>query len=177
MIVVAVDAEIPLLFAYGTLMEPRLLEGVLGHGLEGLRLVPATAPGYRTVHYPGRIYPALVASKGAAAVGLAVAGLSAADMEILDLFEGDEYVRRELDISLIKGKGFPDADLLFLAIEGALEKQKAQFYQPVVAMPEDAPEWSFAEWRRQHGEAMIVEEGETAATLRRQLIEMGGTDR
>ena len=151
-------APIPTLFAYGTLREPQILEGVLGHSLEGLRLQAATAPGFRTVFYPGRIYPALVEARGATAEGLAVGGLSAADLAVLDLFEGDEYQRRAIAID----------------VEGT--SITAEFYRPVAAIGPDATAWSFDEWRRQYGEAMIVEEGETAATLRRQLIEMGGKD-
>jgi hypothetical protein len=160
-------------------MEPRLLEGVLGHGLEGLSLVPATAPGYRTVHYPGRIYPALVPADGATAAGLAVAGLSAEDMEILDLFEGDEYIRQPLGIRVGEGgenavvmtADTPPKTTLNVSKSGFVA---AVYYRPLAIVPADAPKWSFAEWRRRHGEAMIVSEGETAATLRRQLIEMGG---
>jgi hypothetical protein len=150
---------IPTLFAYGTLREPLILAGVLGHPLDGLELRPATAPGFRTVFYPGRIYPALVAAAGEIAEGLAVGGLSRADLAVLDLFEGNEYERRAI------------------AIDVAATSVAAEFYWPVAAIGPDATAWSFAEWRRQHGDAMIVEEGETAATLRRQLIEMGGKAR
>ena len=146
----------PTLFAYGTLREPLLLEGVLGHPLTGLDLTPATAPGFRTVFYPGRIYPALVEAPGEIAEGLAVGGLSAADIAVLDLFEGNEYERRAI------------------AIDIAGAAVTADFYRPLVAIGPDATAWSFPEWRRRHGEAMIVAEGETAASLRRQLIEMGG---
>jgi gamma-glutamylcyclotransferase (GGCT)/AIG2-like uncharacterized protein YtfP len=154
-----VNPAIPTLFAYGTLREPLLLQGVLGHPLEGLDLRPATAPGFRAVFYPGRIYPALVEAAGQTAEGLAVTGLSAADLVVLDLFEGNEYRRRAI----------------VLEVEG--KTVVAQFYWPVAAIGPDATAWSFAEWRRQHGEAMIVSEGETAATLRRQLIDMVGRGR
>ncbi len=160
MIAPDLSPTIPTLFAYGTLREPLLLEGVLGHRLDGLDLRPATAPGFRTVFYPGRIYPALVEATGEIAEGLAVGGLSVADLQVLDLFEGNEYERRTIAID-VEGEGLA-----------------AEFYWPVAAIGSDATAWSFAEWRRRHGEAMIVAEGETAATLRRQLIEMGsGKDR
>ena len=147
---------IPTLFAYGTLREALLLEGVLGHPLDGLDIRPAIAPGFRTVFYPGRIYPALVEAEGAAAEGVAVARLSAADLAVLDLFEGTEYERRAIVLD-VEGR----------AVTG-------EFYRPLAAIGPDATAWSFAEWRRVHGEAMIVSEGETAATLRHQLIAMGG---
>jgi hypothetical protein len=146
----------PTLFAYGTLREPLILEGVLGHPLDSLELRAATAPGFRTVFYPGRIYPALVEAAGEIAEGLSVGGLSPADLAILDLFEGNEYERRAIMIDVGE------------------EAIAAEFYWPIAPIGPDARAWSFAEWRRQHGAAMIVAEGETAATLRRQLIEMGG---
>jgi hypothetical protein len=133
-----------------------LLEGVLGHPLDGLELRAATAPGFRTVFYPGRIYPALVEAEGETAEGLAVGGLGAADLAVLDLFEGNVYERRAI------------------AIDIGRQGVAAEFYRPLAAIGPDATAWSFAEWRRRHGEAMIVAEGETAATLRRQLIDMGG---
>lgn len=172
----------PILFAYGTLREPRLLEGVLGHGLEGLRLVPATAPGFRTVFYPGRIYPALIEEAGAVAEGTAVAGLTGADMEILDLFEGDEYVRRELWIVLGEGEGNAVGGGAGDVPKPTLNVSKpapprAMYYRPLAPIAPDAPEWRLDDWRRQHGEAMIVAEGESAAALRAQLIAMGGKDR
>jgi hypothetical protein len=150
-----VNPAVPTLFAYGTLREPLLLQGVLGHSLDGLALRPAMAPGFRTVFYPGRIYPALVEAAGETAEGVAVDGLSAADLQVLDLFEGNEYGRRAI------------------ALDVGGRAVVAEFYWPVAAIGPDATAWSFAEWRRVHGEAMIVSEGETAATLRRQLIAMG----
>lgn len=156
----------PILFAYGTLREPRLLEGVLGHPLAGLSLWPAVARGFRTMFYPGRIYPALVTAEGAVTEGLAVAGLSAADLAVLDLFEGDEYVRSAIGISPVAGGGV-----------ASLATVPAAYYRPVAAIGADAPAWSFDAWRRDHGEAMIVAEGESAAALRSQLIAMGDRDR
>jgi hypothetical protein len=173
------DATTPILFAYGTLREPLLLEGVLGHPLDGLDIRLATAPGFRTVFYPGRIYPALTASDGAIAEGLAIGGLSARDMEILDLFEGEEYVRRELAIHVGAGAGKPapaDADRMPKTTLNVTQSDlsSAVYYHPLAAIAPDAPPWSFGEWRRRHGETMIVAEGESAAALRAQLIAMGG---
>ena len=53
-----------MLFVYGTLRDPQLLSAVLGRPATGLN---AAAPGYAAVHYPGRIYPALVRRPGSAA--------------------------------------------------------------------------------------------------------------
>jgi hypothetical protein len=74
-----------LLFAYGTLRDPDLLIGVLGRRAVGL---PAAAPGFAVVHYPGRIYPALLRRPGAAAPGLVLTDLTPFEVDLLDAFEG-----------------------------------------------------------------------------------------
>ena len=58
------------LFVYGTLRDPDLLAAVLGRKLRPGGQHMARAPGFRAVHYPGRIYPALIRVPGAAAEGL-----------------------------------------------------------------------------------------------------------
>ena len=50
------------LFVYGTLRDPDVLAAVLGH--PHLLHQAAEANGYAALHYPGRSYPALVASPG-----------------------------------------------------------------------------------------------------------------
>jgi len=86
-----------MLFVYGTLLFPEVLQAVLGR-------VPAmeaaTLPGWRAAALPGRVYPGLVpvvatsaAEPGAA--GQVLSGLTAGEWAVLDDFEGDEYARRE----------------------------------------------------------------------------------
>jgi gamma-glutamylcyclotransferase (GGCT)/AIG2-like uncharacterized protein YtfP len=141
------------LFVYGTLREPKLLQAVLGHPLDGITIRTATARGHRTVFYPGRIYPALVEAPSDAATGELIAGLSAGDIAILDLFEGEEYVRRPLAVE----------------VEGT--RVEAEVFWPTAATEPAGQPWTFESWRERHGAAMILAEGETAMTLRRQLIE------
>lgn len=145
------ETATPSLFVYGTLREPKLLEAVLGHPLGGITMSPAIAAGHRTVFYPGRIYPALVEAPGETATGEIIIGLSAADIAVLDLFEGEEYVRRHLAVE-VDG----------VAIE-------SEVYWPTAAAEPGGTAWTFDGWRERHGAAMILAEGETAMTLRRQL--------
>src|SRR5690348_7753130 len=81
------------LFVYGTLRDPDLLSGVLNRPLNAGHMLPATAPGFAAVHYPNRIYPALVRKPGAAAEGLILTDLSPFEKDLLDAFEGPEYRR------------------------------------------------------------------------------------
>src|SRR3569832_2879654 len=83
-----------LLFVYGTLRDPDLLSGVLNRPLHADRMLPATAPGFAAVHYPNRIYPALVRAPGAAAEGLFLSVFLLFVFDLLDVFEGPEYSRK-----------------------------------------------------------------------------------
>ena len=87
-----------------------------------------------------------------------------ADLAVLDLFEGNEYdggthsrMRASSGRSRLNGSS-------------STARALAAHRYPTLRA------WSFAEWRRRHGEAMIIAEGETAAALRRKLIDMGGQD-
>ncbi|KAK0536335.1 hypothetical protein OC842_002010 [Tilletia horrida] len=112
------------LFFYGTLVHPAILERVIGNPGAHLRVQNAILPAYATWHVQGVDYPALVAlsdrapqasitalpeaaitaSPGdaspapAAVPGTLVSGLTDADLRYLDLFEGDEYVRKAVDV-------------------------------------------------------------------------------
>lgn len=141
-----------LLFVYGTLRDPDLLAGVLGRPLRAGALLAATAPGHRAVHYPGRLYPALVRAPGAAAPGLVLADLSAFEHDLLDAFEGDEYRRALLPVMVGE------------------ELHEAFAYLPTVAVPADAVGWSLEAWQRDHKRRVLGGEHHTAGELRRKLI-------
>ena len=139
------------LFFYGSLREKPLLAAVIGHGVEGLRFQAAEAQGYRVVHYPGRVYPALAEVPGEAAPGIAVSGLSAADVAALDVYEGNEYVRRPI------------------SLEAGEEPLTAEAYRPTIAIPADAPAWDYDTFRKTHGAALDLGTGQTPEALRVQL--------
>jgi hypothetical protein len=86
------------LFAYGTLRDPDVLEGVLGHIVPPNRLRPATARGYAVVFFPGRTYPAIRRDENATAAGTLIDNVSEAEWLCLDTFEGDVYRRTPIDI-------------------------------------------------------------------------------
>jgi len=147
--------QMPLpLFVYGTLQDPDLLAGVLNRPLRGHAIHPARAPGFRAVHYPGRIYPALVRVPGAAAEGLLLTDLTAFERDLLDAFEGDEYRR--------------DTIATMLADEPELHEAFA--YLPAIAVSPDAHGWSLSRWQEEHKPKVLVTEAATAADIRMRLI-------
>lgn len=138
-----------LLFAYGTLRDPELLAAVLGRPCIGLT---AAAPGFATVHYPGRIYPALVRRPGAAAAGTILPDLTPFELHLLDAFEGAEY-RREIIPVMIEE-----------------ELHEAFAYLPAIAVPADAADWTLSSWQSEHKSRVLAGERASADELRLKLI-------
>ncbi|KAE8259420.1 hypothetical protein A4X13_0g1027 [Tilletia indica] len=116
------------LFFYGTLVHPAILERVIGNPGAHLRVRNALLPAHATWHVQKVDYPALVpiserrpqqqqhpssdADTDADIVvpGTLVSGLTDRDLRYLDLFEGDEYVRREVDVRpAVEGEGISNA--------------------------------------------------------------------
>lgn len=140
------------LFVYGTLRDPELLAAVLGRTLPPQAVHAGRAPGFRAVHYPSRIYPALLLAPGAAASGLLLLGLTPFEFDLLDAFEGDEYCRAPIAVMLEE------------------ELHEADAYLPVAAIPTTAPDWSLERWQAEHKPRVIMADAATAAELRRRLI-------
>jgi gamma-glutamylcyclotransferase (GGCT)/AIG2-like uncharacterized protein YtfP len=137
-----------MLFVYGTLRDPDVLGAVLGRSATGLS---AAAPGYAVVHYPGRVYPALLRRPGASAPGLVLTDISSFEIDLLDAFEGDEY-RREIIAVMIEE-----------------ELHEAFAYMPVVAVA-GQPDWSLPAWQAEHKARVLTGERATAEQLRAKLI-------
>ncbi|MEU2040805.1 gamma-glutamylcyclotransferase family protein [Nocardia niwae] len=83
------------LFAYGTLQFPEVLETLLGRVPS---LEPAELTGWRAAALPRRLYPGLVAAPRRLTRGALLSGLTAAEWAILDAFEDDEYDLRRVRI-------------------------------------------------------------------------------
>ena len=142
------------LFVYGTLRDPDLLAGVLNRPLRPAHLHPARAPGFRAVHYPGRIYPALIRVPGAAAEGLLLTDLSPFERDLLDAFEGDEYRRQPIATMLADEPELHEADA----------------YLPAIAIATDAHDWSLSRWQAEHKPKVLVAEAASARDIRTRLI-------
>lgn len=120
------------LFLYGTLRDSEILAAVLGREVPPEEIVTAVAPGWRAVYYPGAVYPALIPGLRHAAEGVVLKALPPADHDRLDAFEGVEYRRGLIDVTL-----------------GA-ETIAAWAYLPSVPIAPDAPGWTLDEWNRLH---------------------------
>ncbi len=128
------------LFAYGTLQDSDILAAVLGRAVRADTLVAAILPGFLAVYYPGRVYPALLASPGAATEGRLIEGLCPKDWAGLDAFEGDEYRRETLDVMTPNGP------------------ISADLYLPTQPIPFDAKPWTLADWLLHHKPAVLASE-------------------
>jgi gamma-glutamylcyclotransferase (GGCT)/AIG2-like uncharacterized protein YtfP len=85
------------LFVYGTLMVPDVLNALLGR----LPLhCEALLEGYRRYTIQGECYPAIVNNPGANVRGLLLSGLTKSDVETLDDYEGDAYVRAQVIVAV-----------------------------------------------------------------------------
>jgi hypothetical protein len=140
------------LFVYGTLCDPDLRAAVLGRTLPPEAVHVARAPGFRAVHYPDRIYPALLRAPGAAAEGLLLLGLTPFERDLLDAFEGDEYRRGPVAAMLEE------------------ELHEADAYLPAIAIGADAPDWTLLRWQTEHKSRVLAAETATADELRQRLI-------
>jgi hypothetical protein len=107
------DKQTYTLFFYGTLVHPAILTRMIGRSGQGLVSQPAILTDFALHHVKGEDYPALIpsheskaliagsadgtgrlnASAKTAVRGTLVRGLTKKDVERLDAFEGDEYVR------------------------------------------------------------------------------------
>jgi len=146
------DTMATLLFVYGTLRDPELLAGVLARPLRTDAALAAAAPGFRTVHYPNRIYPALLRAPGAVAPGLVLMDLSPFERDLLDAYEGHEYRRQLLPVMIRE------------------ELHEAAAYLPSITIPADAPAWSLENWRIMHKARVLRAECASADQLRQKLI-------
>ena len=144
------------LFVYGTLRDLDVLEALLGRVLPDRQRVDATARGFAAVHYPGQVYPALIANPGGAAPGLLLYGLTVIELGILDAFEGEEYRRDTIKAQDRSGT------------------IKADVYLPVAAIDPNAAPWTLEQWTALHKSSVLAGERQTAAALRERLSARGG---
>lgn len=132
-------------FFYGTLMAPAVLHRVI-HGTptpepwqrDLLTITPALLPGHVRHRVANADYPAVMPASGstpsstAASVrGTFVTGLTDGDIWRLDIFEGDEYARRDVRVRLLSGEEEGEEKVaqtyIWIAGEERLEKEEWDF--------------------------------------------------
>lgn len=84
-------------FVYGTLRVPAVLARVLGRVPA---LVNAELRDYRRGRVVGQSYPAVLAAPGATVDGAVLLDVRDGEWPLLDAYEGELYVRREVTVTL-----------------------------------------------------------------------------
>ena len=142
-------------FFYGTLMAPEVLHRVC-HGPANptfstaqstyLKTSPAILHDYRRHRVKGADYPAILPAPSSNVRGTFVTGLTDGDIYRLDIFEGDEYERRQVTCRLLTTLGDP------MTGEGNVEgdEVRAETYVWIAGRGRlDDREWDFAEFQRE----------------------------
>lgn len=121
-----------------------------------LKVKPAVLHGYcrRRVRYAD--YPAIIPSEEASVRGSYVSGLTDADIWRLDLFEGDEYSRKRVKVSLLDQVGDADG-------KGNVEGEELEVEAYIWTAPEERlekGEWDFTDFQREKMRRWIESETE-----------------
>lgn len=105
--------ELHTAFFYGTLMAPSVLKRVTDHDpastTSPLRSRPAILHNHRRHRVKGADYPAVIpnpsqSNKDISVRGTVVQGLTSEDLWRLDLFEGDEYERKQVRVQILSAE-------------------------------------------------------------------------
>lgn len=83
------------LYTYGTLQVPDIIGLIVGRPLSGQ---PARLLDYVRYRIQDRVYPAIVPAAGGDVPGLLYPGLDPAELERLDVYEGEIYERRAIEV-------------------------------------------------------------------------------
>lgn len=111
----------PASFFYGTLMAPSIISRLLGRTIPSTDIHPeAWLPGYVRLHIENRDYPAVLTTQEAEAQfgssfkseekkergvqGVVVTGLSEREIQLLDAWEADEYLKVEREVEVEQGQ-------------------------------------------------------------------------
>jgi gamma-glutamylcyclotransferase (GGCT)/AIG2-like uncharacterized protein YtfP len=89
------------LFTYGTLMLPEVMGAVCGATFPS---ETAVLVGYGQYRLKKEVFPAIIEKSGACTDGLLYHGIGKKAFERLDIFEGDLYSRREVQVMLTEGR-------------------------------------------------------------------------
>lgn len=83
------------LFVYGTLLIPEILKKVTGREY---RFVKAALYGYSRFAVKDCDYPAIIESKEGVVPGSLILNVDDSAMNALSVYEGDEYVKKEVEV-------------------------------------------------------------------------------
>ena len=89
------------LFCYGTLVFPEIMRRVSGARTTGS---PATLAHFACYAVRGAVYPGIIFEQGARIHGIVYDGITAAQLQRIDRYEGDDYVRQRVLVSETDGR-------------------------------------------------------------------------
>lgn len=151
-------------FFYGTLMAPQVLHRVCHGSSDPSNPIFATHK-FKTrsailhEHRRHRVkdadYPGVVPHENATVRGTYVTGLTDADIWRLDIFEGDQYRRRKVNVRILDKVGEDDG-------QGNVEGEEFEAETYIWTAGEDGledKEWDFAEFQREKMQFWTGNEG------------------
>uniref|UniRef100_A0A0D3F0J6 Putative gamma-glutamylcyclotransferase n=1 Tax=Oryza barthii TaxID=65489 RepID=A0A0D3F0J6_9ORYZ len=124
-------------FVYGTLMAEEVVRVLIGRSPSSS---PAVLPNYQRFSIKRRVYPAILPVDGKEVSGKVFKGITDRELNVLDIFEDEEYVKRTVEISLT------DTSEKLLAYAYIWGNQDD---------PDLYGEWDFEEWKRVHLEDYV----------------------
>ncbi|WP_293776674.1 gamma-glutamylcyclotransferase family protein [uncultured Oxalicibacterium sp.] len=101
-------------FTYGSLMFPAVWERVVRGRY---RSAPAMLPGYARHAVEGETYPGMVQQSDSAVNGVLYFDVDEADLLALDVFEGGEYRREQVRVSIAADENQMAATYVFMAAD------------------------------------------------------------
>lgn len=139
---------------YGTLLDPDVRALVLGEAWRDAGR-PALLRGWERLYVEGQVYPGIRPAPGAEIDVLVLTGVDLAVLAQADAFEGDEYRRQPLPLTL----------------NGAASGQgDAMFYVPVPGVALTHEPWCYDEdWRARH-HTRFMQEARAAVAGRLTLV-------
>uniref|UniRef100_A0A7S3CAE0 Putative gamma-glutamylcyclotransferase n=1 Tax=Chloropicon roscoffensis TaxID=1461544 RepID=A0A7S3CAE0_9CHLO len=138
------------LFVYGSLQSPAVLKVLLGRNPRQRR---AILNGYSRFRVPGRTYPGINEDVNGTVDGSLLSELTVSETVLLDAFEGEEYVKRKVEVF---EEEYRDERVVAKKKEEHEEKlsklAEAYVFRNVVTARED---WSLEEFERFHLEGFL----------------------
>jgi hypothetical protein len=111
---------------------------------------PALLESHRRHRVKYMSYPAITPCTGSSVRGSVVTGLTQGDIYRLDIFEGDQYLRKKVKVKVLKNVGLEDSIQTGESEEHAPEEVEAETYiwRNDLSELEDG-EWDFEEFKRE----------------------------
>jgi hypothetical protein len=111
---------------------------------------PALLESHRRHRVKYMSYPAIIPCAGSSVRGSVVTGLTQGDIYRLDIFEGDQYLRKKVKVKVLKNVGLEDSVQTGESEEHAPEEVEAETYiwKNDLSELEDG-EWDFEEFKRE----------------------------